>query len=75
MPPAQIQENQPRTMESLNLLQEPLEPTAIEAKIDELFERTALVHLWIMCELRSLDQVENDRIFEPNEDGPDAIQR
>lgn len=64
-----------RTVERLGLLQEPLEPAAIEADVLELLDLAAAVGLGVVRELGALDEREDDGVLEAGEDGADAVER
>lgn len=61
-------------MENLGLLQEPLEPTAVELEFLEFLENTALVNLGIVSKLCTLYKREYDSVFEAGEDGPNPLE-
>ena len=61
-------------MESFGLGKKPVKPTSLEIQFSKLFESTLLVYLWVVGELGTLDETEDDRIFEPNQDGANPIE-
>jgi hypothetical protein len=62
-------------MESFDLLEEPLEPTALEVQFLELAEAAALVHAGVVRKSGTFDEIEDDGILETGEDTADSIKR
>ena len=62
-------------MEYLSFSQEPLKPTPFKPKAFKFFENATLVYLWVMSELSTLYEREDDRVLEAGKDGSDPVQR
>ena len=62
-------------MEGLGLLEEPVEPAALEADVLELLDLAAAVGLGVVRELRALDELEEDRVLEALQHGADVVER
>ena len=61
-------------MEGLSLGKEPIKPASLEIQGSKLLESPLLVYLWIVSELSTLDETEDNRIFEPSEDGTNPFE-
>ena len=61
-------------MERLDLSKEPFKPTSLEIQLSEFFESPLLVYLGVVGELSTFDETEDDRVFEPSQDGTDPIE-
>jgi hypothetical protein len=55
--------NKRLTMKGLGLLQEPFQPTSTKPKVCQFLESASLIYARIVCELRSFDQREYDRVL------------
>ena len=63
------------TVERLSLGKKPIKPTPLEIQLPKLLKAPLLVYLRVVGELSTLDETEDDRIFEPSEDGTNPIER
>ena len=61
-------------MERFRLFQEPSEPAAVVIDSCELLEGAALVHLWVVSELGSLDEGKDDGVLQSRQYRSDALQ-
>lgn len=62
------------TVEGLGLSEEPFKPTSPEIQFVQLFESPLLVYLRVVGELSTFDETEDDRVFEPSQNGTDSIE-
>ena len=64
-----------RTMKRLDLSEEPIEPTPPEIQLPELVKGPLLVYLWVVGKLSTLNETEDDCVFEPSQNGTNPVER
>ena len=62
-------------MERLGLSKEPIKPASLEIQLSKLFETSLLVYLRVVGKLGTLNETEDDCVFEPGEDRANPIER